>query len=101
MSRISAHLSPFFSSRVKHYFRKGKSSSTCMGLNLILAFAMRSPKVLQYILIFSALTLRPAICGDAPVIDRSNFDMKIQPGDDFYQFTNGGWLDRNPIPPEY
>jgi putative endopeptidase len=72
-----------------------------MGLNLILAFAMRSPKVLQYTLIFSALTLGPAICGDAPVIDRSNFDMKIQPGDDFYQFTNGGWLDRNPIPPEY
>ena len=28
-------------------------------------------------------------------------DPSIDPGDDFYRFANGGWLDANPIPPGY
>lgn len=31
-------------------------------------------------------------------IDESNFDKSIKPGDDFYDYVNGGWLKRNPIP---
>lgn len=28
-------------------------------------------------------------------------DPSIHPGEDFYRFANGGWLDANPIPPGY
>ncbi len=28
-------------------------------------------------------------------------DPSIEPGEDFYRFANGGWLDANPIPPGY
>ena len=31
-------------------------------------------------------------------IDRSNFDPRMRPQDDFYRYVNGGWLSRNPIP---
>jgi putative endopeptidase len=34
-------------------------------------------------------------------IDRSTFDTSIKPGDDFFQYVNGEWIKRNPIPPEY
>jgi len=30
----------------------------------------------------------------------ANLDRAIQPGDDFYQYTNGGWLKRTTIPPD-
>lgn len=32
------------------------------------------------------------------VLDVSNMNQKVKPGDDFYQFVNAGWLDKNPIP---
>ena len=34
-------------------------------------------------------------------IDPANLDRTCKPCDDFFQFANGGWLRRNPIPPEY
>jgi putative endopeptidase len=34
-------------------------------------------------------------------IDRANFDPSVRPGDDFFQYVNGGWIRRNPIPAEY
>jgi putative endopeptidase len=34
-------------------------------------------------------------------IDRSTFDIAVKPGDDFFQYVNGEWIKRNPIPPEY
>src|SRR3954462_7761685 len=34
-------------------------------------------------------------------IDRSTFDPSVKPGDDFFQYVNGNWIKRNPIPPEY
>src|SRR6476661_10594934 len=34
-------------------------------------------------------------------IDRSTFDLSVKPGDDFYNYVNGNWIKRNPIPPEY
>jgi putative endopeptidase len=33
-------------------------------------------------------------------IDPANLDRACKPCADFYRFANGGWLDRNPIPPE-
>lgn len=34
-------------------------------------------------------------------IDRSLFDESVAPSDDFFRYVNGGWLDANPVPPEY
>jgi len=34
-------------------------------------------------------------------IDRATFDTSVSPAEDFYRFVNGGWLDANPVPPEY
>ncbi len=34
-------------------------------------------------------------------IDTSLFDPSVTAADDFYRRVNGGWLDANPVPPEY
>ncbi|HEU5337213.1 MAG TPA: M13 family metallopeptidase, partial [Terriglobales bacterium] len=37
---------------------------------------------------------------DAHGISVANLDRAVKPGDDFYLYTNGGWLQRNEIPPD-
>jgi predicted metalloendopeptidase len=39
--------------------------------------------------------------GPAHPIDAALFDPETAASDDFYRHVNGGWLDANPIPPEY
>ena len=34
-------------------------------------------------------------------IDPANMDSTANPGDNFYQYVNGGWIKNNPIPAEY
>ncbi len=34
-------------------------------------------------------------------IDRNDMDFSVQPGTDFYQYANGGWMQKNPLKPEY
>jgi len=34
-------------------------------------------------------------------IDSSLFDQSVTPSEDFFRHVNGGWLDANPVPPEY
>lgn len=34
-------------------------------------------------------------------LDRANLDETVKPGDDFYRYANGTWMDNNPIPDEY
>ena len=36
-----------------------------------------------------------------PPLDSKNVDTSVKPGNDFYLYANGGWLKRNPVPPEY
>jgi putative endopeptidase len=33
--------------------------------------------------------------------NKTHFDESVKPADDFFEFTNGGWMKNNPIPPEY
>ncbi len=33
-----------------------------------------------------------------PIIDTSNFDKSVKPGNDFYTYVNGGWLKKHPLP---
>ena len=35
------------------------------------------------------------------VLDPLLMDRTTSPAEDFYRYANGGWLDSNPIPPEY
>jgi putative endopeptidase len=36
-----------------------------------------------------------------PPLEAKNMDTSVKPQDDFYLYANGGWLKRNPVPPEY
>jgi putative endopeptidase len=38
---------------------------------------------------------------DPRPIDTSLFDESVDVSEDFYRHVNGGWLDANPVPPEY
>jgi putative endopeptidase len=33
-------------------------------------------------------------------IDKTNMDLSVKPGDDFYLYANGAWLKNNPVPPK-
>jgi putative endopeptidase len=41
---------------------------------------------------------KPASPSPAEDFLRANLDTTVSPGDDFFQYANGGWLKRNPIP---
>lgn len=34
-------------------------------------------------------------------VDPANFDMSVKPSENFYLWSNGGWKEKNPIPPAY
>ncbi len=34
-------------------------------------------------------------------LERKNLNTSVQPGNDFYEYANGGWLKNNPLPGEY
>ena len=36
-----------------------------------------------------------------PAIDLANFDNTVSPAEDFYQYACGGWMEANPLTPEY
>ncbi len=41
------------------------------------------------------------ISPDDAAFEAADSDPSVSPADDFYRFANGGWLDANPVPPEY
>ncbi len=36
-----------------------------------------------------------------PGIDVSDMDLSVAPGTDFFRYANGGWIEKNPLKPEY
>lgn len=36
--------------------------------------------------------------GPVKYIDKSNMDLNVKPGDNFYEYANGNWLKNNPVP---
>jgi len=53
------------------------------------------------LLLFSALILINSCSTKDMAIDKSNFDESALPGDDFYQYSNGGWMKLHPLPGEF
>jgi putative endopeptidase len=43
----------------------------------------------------------PIVSADDPVFDPADMDTSETPMTDFWRFANGGWIDANPVPPEY
>jgi len=41
----------------------------------------------------------PLLAAEKPDFLTANIDPSVHPGDDFFQYGNGTWLKRNPIPP--
>lgn len=34
-------------------------------------------------------------------LDKTNMDMSVKPGDDFFRYADGGWIKANPLTPEF
>lgn len=41
------------------------------------------------------------VCETGKGLSRGNMDLSVDPTVNFYRYANGGWMDKNPIPPEY
>ena len=53
--------------------------------------------------VFVALSITACIMPEEmkSKIDLTNLDQSVRPGDDFYEFANGGWMKKNPLTAEY
>lgn len=49
----------------------------------------------------SAIGIPAMAFGAGHGIDSSNLNPNVKPGDDFYRYACGGWMERNPLPAEY
>jgi putative endopeptidase len=49
----------------------------------------------------AALSASPPAVTERHGLDPADMDPTCKPCQDFYKFANGGWLKKNPVPPEY
>ena len=54
---------------------------------------------------FIGLILTLACCNSPKLVSKedilvADLDSAINPADDFFEYTNGGWFKKNPIPPD-
>jgi putative endopeptidase len=61
------------------------------------ALSITVASILAFVLIAFA---QPASTPESHGIQVANIDPSTKPGDDFYRYTNGGWLKRTEIPPD-
>jgi putative endopeptidase len=60
------------------------------------------PTQMKNFLLLFTIGLLMVSCGTKDMaIDKNNFDTSVDPGMDFYQYSNGGWMKNNPMPPEF
>src|SRR4029078_104165 len=78
---------------ISHQPTKLKTSMHFRHLFWLLAFCI-------YVASHNAATCNAADTALKSGIDRSNFDLSVKPGDDFYQYVNGTWIKQNTIPSE-
>ena len=78
-----------------------KARRSCKLGSRNLAFAMCLVRFLR--INFPVLLMVPfsVTAAETSAIDPANMDPRVKPSDDFYQYANGGWIEHNPIPPEY
>ena len=57
--------------------------------------------VLAFSAVLVASPRHPSVRDSSHGLDPANLDRTCKPCDDFFQFAVGGWLKKNPIPPEY
>lgn len=62
---------------------------------------MRSIKFLVLTLIFASSITMSAENKVKKGVDRANLDETITPGEDFYQYACGGWMNNNPLQAQY
>src|SRR4051795_9107940 len=62
---------------------------------------MKPTLALLAVLLFLSAAADDKPARDPREFDRSNMNANVKACDDFYEYVNGGWLARNPIPPEY
>jgi len=62
---------------------------------------MKPSLLLSGILFVFAICFGAIAVAPGPTLDLSSIESGVSPSDDFYQHANGGWLARNPIPPEF
>lgn len=65
-------------------------------------------KLFLLLVVAVAMVLTNACCDEkkneatmTKAIDPANMDLNVKPGDNFFQYVNGGWIAANPIPPEF
>ena len=60
--------------------------------NLVLVFACGAA------IAVSSTGCKPVEAKKSIGIEAANFDTSVNPGKDFFQYANGGWMKANPIP---
>ena len=61
-------------------------------------------KTVKYLLIPALVLIITQACNNTKemdkvkAIDPANMDLSVKPGDDFYEYANGGWMKTHPIP---
>ena len=69
-------------------------------------FGPLAKEVFRFVAFISLIMLTQMPClmaagvsnNEIPAFDPNNMDRSIHPGDDFYQYVNGGWIEKNTVP---